>query len=360
MVTGLFKKALSLTRVYAMALVASPSLASAVEELPEHQQRPIRNAAPEQPRVAPKKARTVLIFNTPDHLYANDPHKGYCVPYGSYAMQALGKKSGAFRPVVSSDLAMFLPENIKRFDAIVLNNTAGPWITPSDADIKRAEFHKHGADKDAVEQVLRQSLLDYVSAGGGLVAYHFATGANQHWPEYHRLLGAKFTGHPWNEEVGIKVDEPSHPLVAAFGGKDFPLADEIYEFGDPYDRRRLRVLLSLDTAKTNMNVKWIQRSDGDFAQAWVKSYGQGRVFYAGFGHRDGSPDRDWPGRFRGRRSTDRERGGKNIIEPRCQHRLVADGVGPWGARSVLGPRPSCRTIRAFVGYSAAWRFRTAR
>ena len=165
-----------------MAITWAPFAATAVEEIPQPRQKQIRGAAPEKPRVAATSPRKVLIFNTPEHLYAKDPHKGYCVPYGSYAMQALGKKSGAFRPVVSSDLAMFLPENIKRFDAIVLNNTAGPWITPSDADIKRAEFHKHGADKDAVEQVLRQSLLDYVSAGGGLVAYHFATGGSQQWP----------------------------------------------------------------------------------------------------------------------------------------------------------------------------------
>ena len=82
------------------------------------------------------------------------------------------------------------------------------------------------------------------------------------------------------------MEEPGHPLVAAFGGKDFRLADEIYEFGPPYARHKLRVLLSLDTAKTNMKPKWgPQRKDGDFAQAWVKPYGKGRIFYIGFGHR---------------------------------------------------------------------------
>ena len=34
-----------------------------------------------------------------------------------------------------------------------------------------------------------------------------------------------------------------------------------------------------------MGVKWINRKDNDFAQAWVKSYGKGRIFYTGFGHR---------------------------------------------------------------------------
>jgi type 1 glutamine amidotransferase len=267
------------------------SRAGGVEEIPEHRQKQIRAAAPLRPRAAPAKPRTVLVFNTPDHLYPKDPHKGYCVPYGSYALRALGEKSGAYQPVVSSDLAMFLPEKIKQFDAVVLNNTAGAWITPCQADLERPEFRRHGTEQTAVEQVLRDSLLDYVSAGGGLVATHFATGANRHWPEFLELLGGSFSGHPWNEEVGIRVVEPDHPLVAAFGGRDFRLADEIYQFSDPADRRqpqdlsKVRVLLTVDKATTNMDVQWIQHKEGEFAQAWVKSHGQGRIFYTGFGHR---------------------------------------------------------------------------
>jgi len=276
---------LLLSMVCFAAMVLSSSATVAVEEIPEHRQKQIREAAPEQPRVAPKKARTVLIFNTPDHLYAKDPHKGYCVPYGSYAVEALGKKTGAFEPVISGDLAMFLPENLGRFDVVVMNNSCGPWITPTDADLQREAFKKHGADPAAVEQVLRKSLLDYVADGGGIVAYHFALGANRQWPEFHEMLGATFTGHPWNEEIGVTAEEPDHPLLAAYSGKDFRIADEIYQFGDPYSRDKLRVLLSLDTSTTNMGVKWIRREDNDFALAWIKSYGKGRVFYTSFGHR---------------------------------------------------------------------------
>jgi type 1 glutamine amidotransferase len=243
----------------------------------------IRAAAPERASVAPKKARTVLIWNTPPALMDKDPHKGYCIPFGECAFQTLGEKTGAFKPVVSGDLAMFAPGKIKQFDAIVMNNSSGPWIQPVDVDMERLK--PLGSDKQAVEKLLRKSLLDYVSGGGGIVACHFAIGANPQWPEFRDLLGAKFTGHPWNEEVGIKNEEPGHPLLAAFGGKDFRLADEIYQFGDPYSRKDLRVLLSLDTKTTNMNVKWIDRKDGDFALAWVKRHGQGRIFYCGFGHR---------------------------------------------------------------------------
>ena len=263
-----------------MVLALAASFAAA--DIPADQAKKIRDAAPEKPRVAPKKPRRVLVFDTPAHLMDKDPHKGYCIPYGAAALKAIGEKSGAFEPVLSDDLAQFLPENLKGFDAVVLNNTSGPWITPSDAAMEKL---KDRGDKAAVEAILRKSLLDFISGGKGIVGIHFAIAGNPHWKEFQDLFGAKFTGHPWNEEVAVKVEEPAHPLVAAFGGKDFRLADEIYEFGDNYDRKKLRVLLSLDVTKTNMGVKWINRKDNDFAQAWVKPYGKGRLFYTGFGHR---------------------------------------------------------------------------
>lgn len=270
---------------FATGVCLLTAVVAAAQDIPEHRAKQIRNAAPAQPRVPPKKPRRVLIWNTPPHLMDKDPHKGYCIPYGTCAMVTLGEKTGAFEPVVSGDLALYLPQNIKQFDAIVMNNSSGPWITPTDADMERAVFRDLGTDQAGAEKILRESLLGYVSGGRGLVAYHYAIGANRHWPAFHELLGATFTGHPWNEEVGVVVEEPGHPLVAAFSDTRFRLADEIYQYGDPYDRSKLRVLLSLDTERTNMGVKWTRRDDNDFALAWVKSHGDGRVFYTSFGHR---------------------------------------------------------------------------
>jgi type 1 glutamine amidotransferase len=251
------------------------------EEVPKNRQQQIETAAPEKAQAVPKKPRRVLIWNTP--FMDKSPHKRWCIPFGTYAMEVLGVKTGAFEPVVSDDVAMYLPENIKQFDAIVMNNSNGPWIRPTEEDMERLK--DHGQDIDAVEQLLRRSLLEYVEGGGGIVAYHHAISGNNHWPEFQELLGAAYWGHPWNEEVGIKVEEPDHPVLAAFEGKDFRLTEEIFQFREPYSRDTLRVLLSLDTETTNMGVQWIHRTDGDFGLAWVRNYGKGRVFYTAFGHR---------------------------------------------------------------------------
>jgi type 1 glutamine amidotransferase len=272
-------------RLVSLLLGLSVTAAFGVEEIPSHRAGQIYDAAPARARVAPKQARRVLIWNTPPHLMNADPHKGYCIPYGTAAFEALGRKTGAFEPLVSDDVAMFLPDKLRQFDAMVLNNSSGPWITPAEADMAKPSFQEHRLDKAAAEQLLRRSFLDFIGNGGGIVAVHFAIAANAHWPEFREVLGGTFIGHPWNEEIGVLVEEPSHPLAAAFGGTDFRLADEIYEYGPPYDRAKVRVLLSLDPASSNMGVKWIHRKDNDFALAWVKSWGKGRVFNTSFGHR---------------------------------------------------------------------------
>ncbi len=261
-------------------LVVLVIAATSTAQLTPDQARRIEAAVPQKARVAPKQARRVLIWNTP--FMEESPHKGYSIPQSEYAMRTLGEKTGAFEPVVSDDVAMFLPENLKKFDAIVLNNSNGPWIRPTPKDMDK--FKSYGSDIDAVEKLLRKSFLDYVANGGGLFAFHHAIGVNK-WPEFLDLLGASYWGHPWNEEVGIKLDEPDHPLVAAFGGKGFRLAEEIFQYNEPYSRARVRVLLSLDVDQTNMTVPWVYRKDKDFALAWVKSYGKGRVFYSAIGHR---------------------------------------------------------------------------
>jgi hypothetical protein len=78
------------------------------------------------------------------------------------------------------------------------------------------------------------------------------------------------------------VEDPQNALVAN-AAPSFRFTEEFYQFRS-FSRDRVRVLLTLDTRSVDMTAPGIDRTDGDFALAWIRSYGQGRVFYSAFGH----------------------------------------------------------------------------
>ena len=70
------------------------------------------------------------------------------------------------------------------------------------------------------------------------------------------------------------------------GIKDFQIQEEIYQFREePYSRERLRILLHLDRERSDpVDADKIMRTDDDFAVAWVRKAGKGKVFYTSIGH----------------------------------------------------------------------------
>ena len=102
------------------------------------------------------------------------------------------------------------------------------------------------------------------------------------------MLGARGANHRDNDEhVFIRLDDPSHPVNQCFGGQGFDYRDEFFRFQDLYSRQKLRVLLSIDTVKTDL--KGVPRgnclrADNDYALAWVRQYGRGRAFYCTIAH----------------------------------------------------------------------------
>ena len=71
-------------------------------------------------------------------------------------------------------------------------------------------------------------------------------------------------------------------IISASGG--FEITDEIYQV-NRYSRDKVRVLMSIDTSSVDLNKEGVQRTDGDFALAWVRQFGKGRVFTCVLGHR---------------------------------------------------------------------------
>ena len=244
--------------------------AVSAEGAEDAQAKAIEAAAPDQAPAKPAAPRKVLV-------YGRVPTHGDSVRFCFMAIEILGKKSGAFETVCSGDPTVFLPESLKQFDAIVMNNTheSNPLLPE---DFKKLTPEQQKAAKEQ-EETLKKSFLDFVSSGKGLVGIHGASCSVQ-WPAYNELIGGTYAGHITGA-VSVKAEEPAHPLCAMLPKDGFEANDEIYLFGGPYSRAKLRILTGLDLEKTKDPGK---RPDKDYAVSWVRDYGKGRVFYCSLGH----------------------------------------------------------------------------
>ena len=118
--------------------------------------------------------------------------------------------------------------------------------------------------------------------GKGFGGSHSATDSNYSWPDYGDLIGGYFDGHPWVQDASVDVEDPQSPLVA-HAAPSFRFNEEFYQFR-AFSRDNVRVLLTLDAQTVDLSAPGVHRTDGDFALAWVRNYGKGRVFYSAFGH----------------------------------------------------------------------------
>jgi type 1 glutamine amidotransferase len=172
-------------------------------------------------------------------------------------LQAAAK--GRFEVVATQDLAELGRDKLKGYQGVVFYTTGE---LPIDVD----------------------ALAEFVKGGGGFAGIHSATDTLYKSPVYHDLIGGYFDGHPWHQKVRIKVEARGHPAVAHLG-PSFEIADEIYQFKD-WDRKKVRVLLSLDPGSVDLAKQGVKRADHDFANAWTSEHGKGRVFYTALGHRE--------------------------------------------------------------------------
>jgi len=167
--------------------------------------------------------------------------------------------AGRFRVDCTQDCADVNAENLARYAAVVFYTTGELPIPPAN----------------------RTALIDWVHGGGAFVGVHCATDTLYEYAPYMELIGGAFDGHPWHEEVTMRVEDRTHPATAHLG-ESLSLEDEIYQF-KWWERHPLQVLLSLQ--HDSVDVSKGGRGDGDYANAWWKDWGRGRVFYTALGHR---------------------------------------------------------------------------
>ncbi|MFQ5737745.1 MAG: ThuA domain-containing protein [Acidobacteriota bacterium] len=134
-----------------------------------------------------------------------------------------------------------------------------------------------------LDQEQKAALLSFIREDGkGFLGAHNATDTFYHWPEYGKMIGGYFDGHPWNQfQATLRVEDRRFPATRHFP-ESFQILDEIYQFKD-FSPRRVRVLMSLETENLDMNKEGVRHRY--IPVAWARNYGKGRVFYCGLGHR---------------------------------------------------------------------------
>ena len=240
------------------------------DNLPADVKAKIDAAIPRTAYVKPKKPRKLLVI---DACIANMSHN--TIPHFNLAIELMAKYTGAFEAVFDNNLDNLKWPKIKEFDAIYLNDTVGELFP----DLE-----------------VRQSLLRYVREGGGIGGWHGSPWASRSWRELGDMMAAMDAPHRV-EPAYLKLDDPKSPINQAFDGTGLDHTEEYYRFhhagptGGFYSRDKVHVLLSLDTDKSPAMFKpgrngqmLYQRPDNDYAVAWIRSYGKGRVFYNSMGH----------------------------------------------------------------------------
>jgi type 1 glutamine amidotransferase len=211
------------------------------------------------------------------HLLIIGEEKGYRHESVSHAMatlERLGRESGLWDTTIRTDTEVltkkkleYNAKNLNDFDAVVFYTGGTLEMTPD----QKSDF------------------LSFIHDDGkGFVGIHSATITFTDWPDYGEMIGGYFDEHPWvTFDAPILVEDPNFPGMSQWP-KSFVLRDEIYQIRN-YSREKLRVLLRLDASKLDLNNPRVHRKDKDFAVAWAKTYGKGRVFYSTLGH----PDENW-------------------------------------------------------------------
>lgn len=213
----------------------------------------------------PGGKKHLLVLGASD-FFAHDS-----VSHAMFTMAKIGERTGLFDVRFRTDFELLSKEklggnrkNLDYFDAVL-------FYTQGDLDLSDAQ---------------KADLMRFVKEDGKaiLVAHSGTDSFRGNWPEYIDMVGGAFVNHPWHQKVRVRVEDRSHPISEHFPAT-FEITDEIYQV-DRYSRDKVRVLLGLDSTSVDLTKKGVQRADRDFALAWVRKYGKGRVFTCLLGHRE--------------------------------------------------------------------------
>jgi uncharacterized protein len=211
--------------------------------------RPCPGSGADAPRPAAAKIR-VLVF-TGGHAFQKEPFFKLFQENPEITYQAAEPPQA---------YALLRPDAAKAFDVLV--------------------FYTYNR---SISDEAKADLLAWLKAGKGLVVLHHAIAAYPEWPEYWKIIGARYylktnivvdgvlkarSAFKEGMHFNIHVADSDHPVTR--GVSDYEIHDETYNLFDV--AKECHPLLTTDEPRSNKVI------------AWAKTYQTARVVYMQSGH----------------------------------------------------------------------------
>jgi uncharacterized protein len=240
--------------------------------------------SPQQNNPRQRRRKVLAIGDVHRKIYQHD-----AVSHALATIERLGHESGLWDTYIRTDIQLLTKHPIQFAEVTAVpdaNQKSENYLTLNDFDA----IVFYGIGELELTDQQKADVLSFVKEDGkGFVGIHTAVTAFYNWPEYGEMIGGYFDDHPWVIfDAPVIVEDPKFPAMKGFA-KTFTARDEIYQVKN-FSRDRVRVLARLDASKLDLNNPRVHRTDKDFAVAWAREYGKGRVFYSTFGHTEESWD----------------------------------------------------------------------
>ena len=184
-----------------------------------------------------------------------------------------------FRFDFTEDPTTLNARNLAQYDVLFLNNATlriAPTNPTDSASVAAAHWPRRGV-VNPITREQQDAIASFVRGGKGLVVVHSGIDALYGWPEYRVIVGGGlFQNHPYTREARVTIEDPKNPAVAHFGST--VSFKEEYYYLDHNPRPASHVLMSLDLTSVGDTTRT------DHPLAFIRRYGQGRVYVNVLGH----------------------------------------------------------------------------
>jgi uncharacterized protein len=209
---------------------------------------------------------SVLIFSK------TNGYRHQSIEVSNAALSAIAQRRG-WSVFVTENAAVFNPEQLPRFSAVVWNSASGDVLTLGQ----------------------QTAFKSYLESGGGYLGIHGAGGDLKYmWRWYaDTLIGAQFIGHPLYPQLQaarVLIEDTTHPATRRLGAT-WIRTDEWYSFASSSRTKGYHVLASLDEEsyqpRSKIPLPFLKPKDlhmGDHPIIWLHCVGNGRAFYSALGH----------------------------------------------------------------------------